>query len=171
MEKTGEYNASSPDELAFVNFAKLMGCELKGIDDNNLIQVNEFGEMKAYKQLDVFEFNSDRKRMSVVVQDQQGKIILFCKGADSIMAPRYSPQKSQEIKQTMAFIDKYADVGLRTLLLGYREFTPQEYQQFKQEYDQAKNNLDNRDKEMSKVEDKWEREMVLVGATAIEDRL
>ena len=35
----------------------------------------------------------------------------------------------------------------------------------------AKNNLENRDEEMQKVEDKLERDLTLVGATAIEDRL
>ena len=135
VEKNGDFNASSPDELSFVNFAKLLGSELKGMNDDNLVQVNLFGEMRGYKQLDVFEFNSDRKRMSVVVQDQQGMITLLCKGADSIMAPRFNAQRSQGLKETMAHVDRFADVGLRTLLLGYREFTPQEYQQFKSEYD------------------------------------
>lgn len=32
-------------------------------------------------------FNSDRKRMSLIVKDQQGRILLMTKGADSIMAP------------------------------------------------------------------------------------
>ena len=31
--------------------------------------------------------------------------------------------------------------------------------------------MDNREKEMSAVEDKWERDFNLIGATAIEDRL
>lgn len=35
----------------------------------------------------------------------------------------------------------------------------------------AKNNLDNRDEEMARVEDKWERDFAVIGATAIEDRL
>lgn len=35
----------------------------------------------------------------------------------------------------------------------------------------AKNNLEHREEEMNKVEDKWERELTLVGATAIEDKL
>lgn len=35
----------------------------------------------------------------------------------------------------------------------------------------AKNNLENREEEMAKVEDKWERGLHLIGATAIEDRL
>ena len=35
----------------------------------------------------------------------------------------------------------------------------------------AKNNLDDRDRAMADVEDKWENGFTLVGATAIEDRL
>lgn len=56
-------------------------------------------------------------------------------------------------------------------MLGYKNMTPAEYQDFKKEYEVAKNNLDNREKEMDKVEDKWERGLTLIGATAIEDRL
>jgi phospholipid-transporting ATPase len=170
-EKNGSYNASSPDELAFVNVAKLIGCEFLGMDDENYILVNECGQQKRYKLLDVFEFNSDRKRMSVVVQDERGTITLFCKGADSIIAPRYTEQSKPDLKDTMVYVDKFADIGLRTLLLGYKEVSSSEYQTFKSEYDVAKNNLDNRDKEMARVEDKFERGMTIVGATAIEDRL
>ena len=45
-EKNGEiiYNASSPDELALLNFAKFVGCEYEGTDDNNNIVINFLGE-------------------------------------------------------------------------------------------------------------------------------
>jgi len=37
----------------------------------------------------VIEFSSSRKRMTVVVKDQQnGKILVITKGADSIILPR-----------------------------------------------------------------------------------
>lgn len=90
VEHNGDFNASSPDELAFVNFAKLVGCDFKGMDDDNNIVVSEFGETKKYKLLNIFEFNSDRKRMSAIFQDDSGRIIMYTKGADSIMIPRYS---------------------------------------------------------------------------------
>ena len=35
-----------------------------------------------YKLLNLLEFNSTRKRMSVVVRDEDGQIYVFCKGAD-----------------------------------------------------------------------------------------
>lgn len=171
LEKSGEYNASSPDELAFVNVAKLTGCEFQGIDDDNNIKINMFGQTRRYKLLDTFEFNSDRKRMSVVVQDDKGQITLYCKGADSIILPRYNPNNMFESKELMKHVDRFAEVGLRTLLLGYKDVSNQEYQAFKAQYDSAKNNMNNRDAEMAKVEDQFEKGMTLVGATAIEDRL
>ena len=135
VEKDGDYNASSPDELAFVNFAKLVGCEFQGIDDDNNMLVNEFGTLKRYKLLDVFEFDSDRKRMSIVVQDQNGSIIMYCKGADNIMITRYAENGKEELKELLEHVDRFSSIGLRTLLLGYRDLTPQQYQTFKREYD------------------------------------
>jgi hypothetical protein len=37
-ERTGKYNASSPDELALVNAAKFFGAEfIKRDEDNNMV--------------------------------------------------------------------------------------------------------------------------------------
>ena len=41
-----------------------------------------------YELLHVLEFTSTRKRMSVILRDFEGKIILYCKGADSIIFKR-----------------------------------------------------------------------------------
>jgi phospholipid-transporting ATPase len=171
LEENGDYNASSPDELAFVYFAKLVGCEFKGRDEDNNIVMDIFNVSRTFKLLDLFEFNSDRKRMAVIIQDQDKKIKMFCKGADSIMIPRYHPEKKPDFDNIMEKVEEYAQIGLRTLLLGYKELTQEEYEAFKEEYETAKNNLDHREKEMDKVEDKWERGFTMIGATAIEDRL
>lgn len=37
---------------------------------------------REYKLLNLLEFNSSRKRMSVIVSDENGQIFLLCKGAD-----------------------------------------------------------------------------------------
>ncbi len=42
----------------------------------------------------MIEFNSDRKRMTVVVRSPEGGIKVMCKGADSIMEPRLRPGES-----------------------------------------------------------------------------
>lgn len=44
--------------------------------------------LRKYKLLNVIEFDSTRKRMSVVVKTEEGKILVICKGADSIIEKR-----------------------------------------------------------------------------------
>lgn len=89
-----EYQASSPDELALVQAACDMGFILY---DRKLKTVslktypNGFENdpvFDDYEVLDVIEFSSARKRMSVIVKFPDGKIILFCKGADNIILER-----------------------------------------------------------------------------------
>lgn len=135
VDKDGNYSASSPDELAFVGFAKLVGCEFKGSDEDNNLTVNEFGQEKTYETLDIFEFTSDRKRMSAIIRDQQGQITLYTKGADSIMIPRLSKEGSKEASTVMGLLDKQAETGFRTLVLAYKNLDQSEYQQFKSEYE------------------------------------
>ena len=89
-EKHGEvvYNASSPDELALVNFAKFVGAEFIGIDDENHMEIDIKGKRQKFQLLHVLEFNSTRKRMSVIVKNPDGNIVLYTKGADTILFER-----------------------------------------------------------------------------------
>lgn len=66
------YNASSPDELALVNGMRHFGFQFvdRDLDDNLIIEFR--GQTLKYKLLHVIEFNSDRKRMSVVVRNPEG---------------------------------------------------------------------------------------------------
>jgi magnesium-transporting ATPase (P-type) len=58
--------------------------------------------------------------MSVIVRDTYGKIMLLCKGADSIILPRLNEGTSPALSVTQGFVDKYAEEGLRTLLLAQK---------------------------------------------------
>ena len=42
----------------------------------------------VYERLHTLEFDSVRKRMSVIVRDQSGSVLLFTKGAESSIIPR-----------------------------------------------------------------------------------
>ena len=64
------YNASSPDELALVNFAKFCGSEYLGIDEENNMTVRFNKEILEYKLLYTLEFNSTRKRNSIIVRNK-----------------------------------------------------------------------------------------------------
>lgn len=69
--------------------------------------------------LHVIEFTSDRKRMTVIVKTENDEIMIVCKGADSIINARLAPDQSFTNK-TNEDLDKYAEVGLRTLLIAYK---------------------------------------------------
>jgi phospholipid-transporting ATPase len=84
-ERTGKFNASSPDELALVNAAKFFGASfIKRDEENNMIITINGRELK-YRLLNILEFTSSRKRMSVIVEDCEGSYLLLTKGADSII--------------------------------------------------------------------------------------
>lgn len=68
------------------------------------------------------EFNSDRKRMSILVKDNQdGLYKLYIKGADNMILDRLSNENSKEfVEETCSFIEKASNQGYRTLLVAVR---------------------------------------------------
>jgi len=83
------FNSSSPDELALVNGAKFYGVRFVERNERNEVVLSFDGgrESEKFKFLNIVEFTSQRKRMTVVVRDQQGKILVMTKGADSALVP------------------------------------------------------------------------------------
>jgi magnesium-transporting ATPase (P-type) len=89
--------------------------------------------------------------MSVIVKDAHGKIMLYCKGADSIIIERLKKGQSDLVDQTNAYLEEYAKEGLRTLLLAEKELTQEEYEEFDRNYNKASIALVNREQEMENV--------------------
>jgi magnesium-transporting ATPase (P-type) len=86
--------ASSPDELALVNGGRYLGYAFKGRDDDDNMVVEVNGVEKQYKLLNVIEFTSTRKRMTIIVKDlETDEIKVLCKGADSIIIERLDLEK------------------------------------------------------------------------------
>lgn len=71
------------DERALVYGASKFGYVFESRTPDT-VEINAFGELQQYQVLNVIEFTSTRKRMSVVIKDPQGKIKLYCKGADTV---------------------------------------------------------------------------------------
>lgn len=128
---------------------------------------------RTYKLLNTLEFSSARKRMSVIVSTEEGRLFLFCKGADSVILERLSKDNSKAcLTNTKCHIDEYSEAGLRTLALAYRELTEDEYVAWNMEYSAAKNSVHNdHDVAVEKASENIEKDLVLLGATAVEDRL
>ena len=61
---------------------------------------------------------------------------------------------------------------MRTLLFAYRELDEEEYNKFNEEFTMAKNSVSaDRDEMMEEVAEKIENDLILLGATAVEDKL
>jgi len=69
------------------------------------------------------------------------------------------------------FFQKFATEGLRTLLLGIRDLTEQEFNNWKTAHHNAAIALENREAKLDEVYDTIERDLDILGATAIEDKL
>jgi magnesium-transporting ATPase (P-type) len=112
---TISYQTASQDELALLEFARDCGFILYASYDDS-VQIIVKGEFRTFQKLAAFEFDSHRKRSSVLCQIE-GHTVLFVKGADSVMVER-SSEFSMELKDRIVQLGK---MGLRTLCFGFKE--------------------------------------------------
>ncbi|KAI2464429.1 phospholipid-translocating P-type ATPase [Annulohypoxylon bovei var. microspora] len=166
-----EFKAQSPDEAALVSTARDMGFTVLAQTSDG-IRLNVMGEEIHYPILNTIEFNSSRKRMSAIVKMPDGKIVLFCKGADSIIYSRLKRGEQAELRKTTAeHLEMFAREGLRTLCIAQRVLPEQEYLEWRKEHDKAATAMQEREEKLEEVADKIEQGLTLLGGTAIEDRL
>ncbi|KAK9454092.1 hypothetical protein V1511DRAFT_489049 [Dipodascopsis uninucleata] len=167
-----QFKAQSPDEAALVATARDMGFTLVDRTQRGVV-LNIQGQVQEYQVLTTLEFNSTRKRMTAIVRmPDDGRIMLFCKGADSIIYSRLKANEQHELKEATAeHLEQFANEGLRTLCIAQRELSEEEYNLWSKQYDDAAAALVDREDKVEIAADRIERELVLLGGTAIEDRL
>lgn len=178
-EETGTYTyeAESPDEAAFLAAAREFGFEFVKRTQSTVVvreRYSSYGQAveREYKVLTLLDFTSKRKRMSVIVRNEEGQILLFCKGADSIIFERLSKNGKQYLEDTTKHLNDYGDNGLRTLALAYKKLEESEFSDWNNEFVKAKSSIgSDRDVNLERVSDMMERDLILVGATAVEDKL
>lgn len=165
-----KYQAASPDEGALVDGAASLGYRFTNRRPRSVI-FETGGQEYEYELLAVCEFNSTRKRMSTIFRCPDGKIRIYCKGADTVILERLHPD-NPTVESTLQHLEEYASDGLRTLCLAMREVPEDEYRQWQQIFDRAATTVGgNRADELDKASELIEKELFLLGATAIEDRL
>lgn len=127
--------------------------------------------------------------MSTVVRGPDGKIKLYTKGADTVILERLSKNQpyteatlthlevwfcpsSTSLLYLYCFHGKeYATEGLRTLCIAFRDIPKQEYDQWSEIYNQAANTINGRGEALDQAAELIEKDLFLLGATAIEDKL
>ena len=168
-----EYICVSPDSIELVKAAKSQGWMFEESDKPDIRLVILGDDKKInYEKLQILEFTSDRKRETIIVKDPDGKIILYTKGADSIIEERLSPNSNKEIlTQCKYYVDKFSAQGLRTLFIAMKILSENEYKLFFKEYTEAMMSLEDKDKKVNAVCEKIEKNLYLIGTTIVEDKL
>uniref|UniRef100_A0A8C2G0W7 Phospholipid-transporting ATPase n=1 Tax=Cyprinus carpio TaxID=7962 RepID=A0A8C2G0W7_CYPCA len=156
------YKAQSPDEGALVTAARNFGFVFRSRTPGT-VTTQELGKAVTYTLLAILDFNNIRKRMSVIVRNPEGRIRLYCKGADTVLFER-PPQRE-------CLVFGYAGDGLRTLAVAYRDLSEEQWEEWSEHFRGADKATDCRDDRLAAAYEEIEQDMMLLGATAIEDKL
>ncbi|KAG9416448.1 hypothetical protein AC1031_000850 [Aphanomyces cochlioides] len=175
-------SASSPDEQALVAAAASFGYSFCARSPGEAFVDTPFAKRVSYKVLDVLEFNSTRKRMSVIVEKPDGSLYLLCKGADTVIYERLSETEDSEVddirQKTLEHMETFASEGLRTLVIAHAKIDRAMYNNWSAEFKKASNNMVEIEKRRKGEENMIdslmelvEKDLEVLGATAIEDKL
>uniref|UniRef100_A0A8C4YP15 Phospholipid-transporting ATPase n=1 Tax=Gopherus evgoodei TaxID=1825980 RepID=A0A8C4YP15_9SAUR len=164
------YQVQSPDEGALVTAARNFGFIFKSRTPET-ITVEEMGKLVTYQLLAILDFNNIRKRMSVIVQTPDGQIKLYCKGADTVLFERLHPSNEELMYLTSDHLEEFAGEGLRTLALAYKSLTEEHFKEWFKILQEENTSLDNRNEHLAAAYEEIEKDMMLLGATAVEDKL
>jgi len=167
------YNAASPDEKALVTAGAEYGFVFVARTPESVTIRTPWEEERIYEILNVIEFTSTRKRMSVVVRTPSGEIKLLCKGADNVILERLgtSPSQRKDFDITILHLEKFAKEGLRTLCLGMANIPKVKYDAWNAAMQEASTAMSNREAKVDAVAEQMEMELTLIGSSAIEDKL
>ncbi|KAK4476675.1 hypothetical protein RD792_015835 [Penstemon davidsonii] len=166
-----EYQGESPDEQALVYAAAAYGFKLIERTSGHIV-VEIQGERQRFNVLGLHEFDSDRKRMSVILGCPDKTVKVFVKGADTSMLSVINKSLNLNmVKSTEAHLHSYSSKGLRTLVIGNRELSTSEFGQWQSSYELASTALMGRVALLRKVANNIEKNINLLGASGIEDKL
>lgn len=180
-EKTDKgiiYQGSSPDDIALVKGAQQLGIEFANKDFSDLTVVNHITkETLKYEIKCEMPFDSERKRMSVVVQEKSGgkRLILLSKGADNVMLGNTGKGKQivskflhdKEQENVNQILTSFSKEGLRILVMGMKFLDVKVYN----EWERRHNEIRNKGQSLSEIYAEMEHSLSFVGISAIEDKL
>eukprot|EP01116_Phalansterium_solitarium_P004039 TRINITY_DN1491_c0_g1_i2.p1 TRINITY_DN1491_c0_g1~~TRINITY_DN1491_c0_g1_i2.p1 ORF type:complete len:1331 (+),score=449.05 TRINITY_DN1491_c0_g1_i2:287-4279(+) len=164
------YQSSSPDEEALVEASNHLGYVFVARTPTEVVVRNPEGVHEHYQLLNMIEFTSSRKRMSVVCRCPDGRIKVFVKGADTVIYERLGPDQpyADACQEHMRL---FASEGLRTLCLAVAVISEEAYASWSRLWDEAALAVQGRDKKLEQVAELIETNLSLLGVTAIEDKL
>ncbi|XP_043259044.1 phospholipid-transporting ATPase IF-like [Colletes gigas] len=163
-----EYQATSADEKALVEASARCGIVFQNAT-SDIIELNVRDTLMTFKKLEVLEFTSERKRMSIIVKDSADDYWLYCKGADSAILPLIVSGLTNE---TITHVADFSMRGFRTLVIAYKKMDQAQFEELRQKVEQARQVIGiDRAAYMKRAYNQMESGLTLLGVTAVEDRL
>ncbi|CAG8589343.1 6030_t:CDS:2, partial [Dentiscutata heterogama] len=92
-------------------------------------------------------------------------------GADNVIFDRLADGQEKLIEKTSTDIDNFSSDGLRTLTVAYRVLDESYYNSWAKKYQEASTAINERSSKIDACAEEIEKELILLGATAIEDKL
>ena len=145
---------------------------INSINNNNENLLTRTIHKQTFEKLRHIEFTSDRKRESVFVKE--GNLYkLYIKGADSIIEELLDNNSTPPgvLEKSRYFVNLFSSEGYRTLFLAMRLLTLEEYEDFIYDLSKAESEIKNKKKKLEEVYASIERNLTLIGATIVEDKL
>lgn len=169
--KLVDYQGESPDEQALVYAAAAYGFMLIERTSGHIV-IDVQGERQRFNVLGLHEFDSDRKRMSVILGCPDNTVKVFVKGADTSMFGVIDKSLSLNVVEaTELHLHSYSSMGLRTLVVGMREMSASEFEEWQSSYEAANTAVIGRAPLLRKVAGNVEKNLTILGASGIEDKL
>ncbi|XP_055453587.1 phospholipid-transporting ATPase FetA isoform X3 [Psammomys obesus] len=153
------YQAQSPDEGALVTATRNFGFVFCS-RSSETITVIEMGKTRVYRLLAILDFSNERKRMSVIVRTPEDRVMLFCKGADTIIYELLHPCCASLAEVTMEHLDDFAREGLRTLMVAYRELDNAFFQTWIKKHNEACLTSEARERKLTMVYEEIEKDLM-----------
>lgn len=173
---TNEVRAESPDEEALLSAGGEIGWNFIGREPGKVI-IENCGNVLDFELLATLPFTSARKRMSVLIRTKEDRLLLLSKGADNVMFDLSVSDVDAHANMLAAPRDilikdlqKFSFEGLRTLVLAFKEVSEEDWKAFQNLWLEA-DRSDDRDSVRSQAASFIEKDLIIVGATAIEDKL
>lgn len=151
-----------------------MGYQLEEKTSDTINITIPSGEYQIWDLILELPFDSTRKRMSVIVKLKDSKdnqLYLFTKGADTAMIPQIhlTDDVLTQVKNTL---EKFAQEGLRTLVVGKKTLRESEVKDIQDKYMKISLSSDkDKERQISNLFEEIESGFSYIGCTAIEDKL
>ncbi|SOS76598.1 P-type ATPase, putative [Plasmodium sp. gorilla clade G1] len=126
----------------------------------------------SFEILDVFAFDNVRKRMSLIVKNEKKEIFMLVKGADTSVLKLASKNQENIVDHVEHQLHAFATSGLRTLVLGYKYLTENEFSDmYRNHINARKKSETDKEEYLQEFYEEAENNLIIIGCTGIDDKL